>query len=49
MRPEERQAAMEEVEKGGLGAVQRREGKNKGIIPSSFTFGLNNEALRVSE
>ena len=44
-----RQAAMEEVEKGGLGGVQRREGKNKGIIPSSFTFGLNNEALRVSE
>ena len=53
MGPEERQAAMEEVEKGvregGLGGVQRREGKNKGIIPSSFTFGLNNEALRVSE
>ena len=34
---------------GGLGGVQRREGKNKGIMPSSFTFGLNNEALRVSE
>ena len=46
-------AAMKEVEKGGreggLGGVQRREGKNKGIIPPSFTFGLNNEALRVSE
>ena len=42
-----------ERREGGL-SVQRREKKNKRkrrerIIPSSFTFSLNNEALRVSE